>query len=56
MVREAARSVNVSSLALLWTRAFASTNVDDLFILVGFFPIEAPGPARLFVAVRPGRH
>jgi cadmium resistance protein CadD (predicted permease) len=28
---------NVSSLALLSTGVFASTNIDDLFVLVGFF-------------------
>ena len=35
--KEAGGSVNFFSLALLSTGAFVSTNIDDLFLLVGFF-------------------
>jgi cadmium resistance protein CadD (predicted permease) len=35
--QEAGGSVNLLSLALLSTGVFASTNIDDLFVLVGFF-------------------
>ncbi len=38
---------NVSSLALLSTGVFASTNIDDLFVLVGFFSDRSASRRRI---------
>jgi cadmium resistance protein CadD (predicted permease) len=40
---------NVSSLALLSTGVFASTNIDDLFVLVGFFSDQNASRRRIIV-------
>jgi cadmium resistance protein CadD (predicted permease) len=40
---------NISSLALLSTGVFASTNIDDLFVLVGFFSDQNASRRRIIV-------
>src|ERR1700677_4677793 len=46
--QEAGGSVNFFSLALLSTGAFISTNIDDLFLLVGFFSDRSFPRAHVF--------